>query len=75
MSNNQQAVRAKLERTVPCFGQPEACRNLDRFRRNHLSLTVMSVPGTLLLFVFAYLPMMGIIMAFKDYRFETGILA
>ena len=44
-----------------------------RFRRNNLSLMVMAAPGALLLFVFAYLPMVGIIIAFKDYRFDAGI--
>ena len=34
----------------------------------------MAAPGALLLFVFAYLPMVGIIIAFKDYRFDAGIL-
>ena len=34
----------------------------------------MSLPGVLLLFIFAYLPMLGIVIAFKDYRFNLGIL-
>lgn len=33
----------------------------------------MAAPGALLLFVVAYLPMVGIIIVFKDYRFDTGI--
>ena len=35
---------------------------------------MMSLPAVLLLFVFAYLPMFGIILAFKEYRFDQGIL-
>ena len=34
----------------------------------------MSLPGVVLLFIFAYLPMLGIVIAFKDYRFNPGIL-
>ena len=33
----------------------------------------MSMPGILHLFIFAYLPMFGIIIAFKDFRFDKGI--
>lgn len=39
----------------------------------NLNLLLMALPGILLLFVFAYLPMFGIIIAFKDYRFNLGI--
>jgi putative aldouronate transport system permease protein len=35
---------------------------------------MMSLPAVLVLFVFAYLPMFGIIIAFKEYRFDKGIL-
>src|SRR5260370_8183447 len=34
----------------------------------------MAIPGLLTLFIFAYLPMFGIIIAFKDYRASQGIL-
>jgi putative aldouronate transport system permease protein len=39
----------------------------------NLNLLLMALPGILLLFVFAYMPMFGIIIAFKDYRFNLGI--
>lgn len=45
-------------------------RNLQ----SNLTLCTMALPGVLLLFVFAYLPMAGLVIAFKDYRFDTGIL-
>ncbi len=45
-----------------------------REAQSNLMLSVMAAPGVLLLFVFAYLPMVGIVIAFKDYRFDTGIL-
>ncbi len=34
----------------------------------------MMVPGLVVLFVFAYLPMFGIIIAFKDFRAYQGVL-
>lgn len=46
----------------------------QRAWETNLSLLTMALPGILLLFVFAYLPMFGIIIAFKDYRFADGIL-
>lgn len=36
-------------------------------------LYLMALPAVVLLFLFSYLPMGGIIIAFKDYQFETGI--
>ena len=38
-----------------------------------LSLTLMALPGIIALLVFAYLPMVGLVIAFKNYRFADGI--
>jgi len=46
----------------------------ERAIRTNLTLLIMSTPGILFLFVFAYLPMIGLVIAFKDYRFADGIL-
>ena len=46
---------------------------LQEFRRNHL-LYLLMLPGTLLIFVFAYLPMFGVVIAFQDYNPVKGIL-
>jgi putative aldouronate transport system permease protein len=46
-------------------------------RRNwetNLALTTMALPGVIILFIFAYLPMVGLVIAFKDYKFAEGIL-
>ncbi len=40
----------------------------------NFALTTMALPGMLFLLVFAYLPMFGLVIAFKDYRFVDGIL-
>jgi putative aldouronate transport system permease protein len=41
---------------------------------SHWQLIVMSLPAIIKIFVFAYLPMVGIIMAFKDYVPMKGIM-
>lgn len=45
-----------------------------RFRRN-LSLFALTIPAVAVLFVFKYLPMGGLVLAFKDYRPMLGIFA
>jgi putative aldouronate transport system permease protein len=35
---------------------------------------MMSMSAILLIFVFSHLPMFGIIIAFKEYRFDQGII-
>lgn len=42
--------------------------------RTTFTLLTMALPGILFLLVFAYLPMIGLVIAFKDYRFADGIL-
>jgi putative aldouronate transport system permease protein len=44
-------------------------RNLQ----TNLTLSLMALPGILMLLVFAYLPMVGLVIAFKDYRFADGL--
>jgi len=44
-----------------------------RERRTNLTLLTMALPGLILIFIFAYLPMVGLVIAFKDYRFSEGI--
>lgn len=45
---------------------------LKEFRENGI-LYLMSLPGMVLLFIFSYLPMSGIYMAFTDYKVKRGI--
>ena len=47
--------------------------SLRRWLRTNGPYLLMSAPAVALLFVFAYLPMFGIIIAFKEYRFDQGI--
>lgn len=41
--------------------------------KENAELSVMLIPGIVLLFIFSYIPMAGIIIAFKDYRNNLGI--
>jgi putative aldouronate transport system permease protein len=43
------------------------------FNSKNISLLAMALPGILQIFIFAYLPMFGLVIAFKDYRFNLGI--
>ena len=49
----------------------------SRFRKNFIRdryLYLMILPGVILLILFRYLPIGGVIIAFKDYSFRKGIL-
>ena len=48
-------------------------RGPRRYRRDNIEFNVLALPGFLLLFVFNYLPMVGIIIAFKDFKPMLGI--
>lgn len=45
--------------------------NKDKLKRN-IQLSWFTIPGVIWLAVFAYLPMFGLILAFKDYKNTTG---
>jgi len=62
---NNKALRFRIRDKI--FGS-------ERSFKTTISLTLMALPGIVVLFVFAYLPMFGLIIAFKDYRFADGIL-
>ena len=46
----------------------------QRDRQTNVTLTLMALPGIILLLVFAYAPMFGLVIAFKNYKFADGIL-
>ena len=41
--------------------------------RSQIPLTAMSLPAVILVFMFSYMPMFGIILAFKDFNVREGI--
>ncbi len=44
-----------------------------RHFRNNKELFLLSLPGILYKLIFAYIPMVGVIIAFKNYRYDLGI--
>ncbi|GIO35788.1 putative multiple-sugar transport system permease YteP [Paenibacillus antibioticophila] len=52
----------------------QAFYETKRFRQN-IPLLLMLVPGILYYVIFRYLPMGGLVIAFKDYNFHDGILS
>ena len=47
--------------------------NLKYDWKNNKALLLMSIPGIVLLLLFAYYPMTGIVIAFQDYSLFQGI--
>ncbi len=47
-------------------------KNMRSLRRN-MPFLLMAAPGFLLLVVFSYLPMFGVVIAFKNYKASKGI--
>lgn len=45
-----------------------------RWTRDDTELTVLALPATIWYFLFAFMPMFGIIIAFKDYKIKGGFL-
>ena len=43
------------------------------FFRKNLPLTIMALPGIILMILFKYLPLSGIVLAFKQYNIRDGI--
>lgn len=51
-------------------------RKKSRFKKfkDNKELLLLTIPGTLWFLVFAYLPMFGIVLAFKDWKIHGGFL-
>ena len=47
----------------------------NRFKLKYdMSMSAMALPGIIFFFIFSYLPMIGVIVAFKDFNVRDGIL-
>jgi putative aldouronate transport system permease protein len=59
----------------PAVNAAEHARHhrIQSFRYN-ANLFLLSLPAVLFFFVFCYIPMFGVIIAFKEYRYDAGIL-
>ena len=45
-----------------------------KYDGQHWALTSFAIPGIVYTFIFSYLPMIGIVVAFKNYKFNLGWL-
>jgi putative aldouronate transport system permease protein len=70
MMNSQKKSGLLPKSGVARYARPKGSRHGSR---ENLAMLLMAVPGLLVLVVFAYLPISGIIIAFKDYRAIDGI--
>jgi len=62
-------------RTAANPGRARKARAPSRkFRKGDRELSLLALPSVLYIFVFSYLTMFGIIIAFKNYRYDLGIL-
>lgn len=52
---------------------PYKIKGLYTLRKN-LTLLFLCIPAIIFIFIFSYIPMFGIIIAFKDVHYDTGIL-
>lgn len=43
-------------------------------KKKNLTLTLMALPAALVLFIFSYLPIGGLVIAFKEFRYDKGFL-
>ena len=44
-----------------------------RFNKDNLQLGLLQLPGLLHLFIFSYVPLVFLVIAFKDYKFNLGV--
>lgn len=58
--------------TLPCF--KEVSLPLKRDLKRDKARYMLMLPGLLAVFVFSYMPMYGIVLAFKDYKIKSGII-
>ena len=54
-------------------GRAARLHELTRYVRRHPGLYLLLIPGVVYLLVFEYVPMYGLIIAFKDFNFVKGI--
>jgi len=48
-------------------------RKKSTFFKSNLEYIFMCIPAMTILFIFSYIPMLGIILAFKNFKFDKGI--
>lgn len=55
-------------------GKTESKRRAPRLRKGDRELSLLALPAVIYIFIFSYLTMFGVAIAFKNYRYDLGIL-
>lgn len=71
----KKAMTTTLERTVKKKKRYSGAKDFFIKNRSQIPLLGMSLPAIILVFMFNYIPMFGIILAFKDFNVRDGIWA
>jgi putative aldouronate transport system permease protein len=66
--------RPERQLTAPSAQRRKLPAGLDRLTGKNGALLLMMLPGLAALLVFNYMPMIGLVIAFKDYRAYQGLL-
>jgi putative aldouronate transport system permease protein len=56
----------------PAFKSSALGKAIKLFQKN-LGLTLLALPGIVIIFIFYYVPLYGLLLPFKNYRFDLGI--
>lgn len=65
-------VTDKVKTSCNVAKKQRSARNI--LHKDNINLTIMLIPTIVLIFLFCYLPMFGLVIAFKNYRYNLGIL-
>lgn len=64
-------VKEKVENSSKVINKKGNSKKRSKFKSN-LGLLILTIPGLVWFLVFAYLPMFGVLVAFKDWRIHGG---
>ena len=60
------------ENKTPAKSQAQAVKKKSKWTKDDTELSILALPTTVWYILFCYLPMFGIILAFKDYKITPG---
>ena len=62
-----------MKKVVPKRSYPKSKIGFFQQMKKSRTLLLMLMPAVVLVFIFAYIPMGGVILAFKQFRYDLGI--
>lgn len=68
-------MAVQIEKVTPSVGKRSAARTLLNYAAENWTLFLLALPGVALIFLLRYLPMFGIVVAFEDFRPQSGFLS